>query len=506
VGSKKSTAKSKADVIVSTNPATGKPLGEVTASSPDEVRDAVARAVEVQAEWGRVPPKERGHRMLALRKCLTDRCEEIAERISNESGKTRFEAMSMEIVGLADLIGYYGKRVHKVLESKRIPLHLLKHRRSYVHYVPRGVVGIISPWNFPFMIPFGEAIMAMLAGNAVIIKPSEITPLIADLIPELVHQAGLPRDLVQIVHGRGDVGAALIDSGVHQICFTGSVATGRKVAVACGERLIPCTLELGGKAPAIVCSDADLERTAQALVWGAFANSGQVCASVERVYVDHVVHDALVGKVLRLTAKLRQGDPSSLDTDVGAICFDRQLNVAQELIEDATQAGATIECGGQAITDNGSQFFEPTVLTGVTQDMRCMREESFAPLMPIMPIRSEAEGIRLANDSTLGLLAYVFTKDREKGRRIANQIESGTVMVNDVLITYGAPETPWMGVKDSGIGRVHSDAGLRDFCQARHVNHDHFITLPRELWWYPYTEKAYNLTLRALRLFFGGRG
>ena len=491
--------------LVSTNPATGERLGDVAIATPADVTAAVQRAQEAQKSWGRVPIQERGKRVMRLQGLLSDRCEDLAKKITAESGKTRYESITMELAGLIDLVGYFGRRAHKILAPQDIPLHLFKHRRSYVHYVPRGVVGIISPWNFPFMIPFGEAIMAMLAGNAVVIKPSEITPLIANTIVDMVHEAKLPQDLVQVIHGRGEVGAALIQSDVNYVCFTGSVATGRRVAAACGERLIPCTLELGGKAPAVVCADADLDRTAQALVWGAFANSGQVCASVERVYADQAIHDALLSKVVRLTQRLRQGDPSQLDTDVGAICFDRQISVAQELLADAQENGATIHCGGSQTRSTIGQFFGPTVVSNVTQDMRCMREESFAPIMPIMSVRNETEAIRLANDSQLGLLAYVFTSDKAKGRRIADQIEAGTVMVNDVLVTYGAPETPWMGVKTSGLGRVHSDEGLRDLCQARHVNHDRLFSLPKELWWYPYSEKGYRRALKALRLFFGKR-
>ena len=292
--------------ISSSNPATGEILGTVTIASVEDVHSAVERARKAQQSWAKISIEERGKRVMKLQRILSDRCEEIAEKITAESGKTRYESITMELAGLIDLIGYFGRRAHKVLANQDIPLHLFKHRRSYVHYVPRGVVGIISPWNFPFMIPFGEAVMAILAGNAVVIKPSELTPLIADTIVEMVEEARLPRDLVQVVHGHGDVGAALIDSGVNYVCFTGSVSTGRRVAAACGERLIPCTLELGGKAPAVVCADADLNRTAQALVWGAFANSGQVCASVERVYADQAIHDALLGKIVRHTQDLRQ--------------------------------------------------------------------------------------------------------------------------------------------------------------------------------------------------------
>jgi succinate-semialdehyde dehydrogenase/glutarate-semialdehyde dehydrogenase len=362
------------------------------------------------------------------------------------------------------------------------------------------VVGIIAPWNFPFGIPVGETVMALLAGNGVVVKPSEVTPLIALKAKELYDASGLPRDLFQVVTGRGPAGAALIDSGIDYCIFTGSTATGKKVAAACGERLIPCTLELGGKAPAIVCADADLDRTARALVWGAFANQGQVCVSVERVYAHEAVHDELVERVLAQTQKIRQGDPSSTgDLDAGAMSWDRQVEIVEDRLRSAQADGAKVRAGGRR-AGPGLQF-QPTVVTDCRQEMDIMRKEIFGPVMPIMKVRDEDEAIRLANDSSLGLAAYVFTDDRQKGKRIAERIEAGTVMVNDCLLTYGAPETPWGGVKQSGIGHTHSDRGLQDLCQMRHVNYDR-LALKRELWWYPYSDKVYKTTLKVMKWIF----
>jgi len=360
---------------------------------------------------------------------------------------------------------------------------------------------VIAPWNFPFSIPMGEVAMALIAGNGVVLKPSEVTPLIALKAKELADAAGLPPDLFQVVTGRGPTGSALIDAGVQYVIFTGSVATGKKVGAACGERLIPCTLELGGKAPAIVCADADLDRTAQALAWGAFANSGQVCCSVERVYVHEAVYDDLVDRVVALARSLRQGDASTGEVDVGAMAWDRQVDTVERLVDAAVKAGAKAACGGKRVVGPG-QFYPPTVLTGVTQDMDVMRKEIFGPVMPIMKVSSEDEAVRLANDSHLGLLAYVFSRDTARARYMAEQIEAGTVMINDVLNTFGAPETPWGGVKMSGIGRTHSVIGLRDVCELRHVNYDR-VSLPRELWWYPYRDRSYKLLLGAMKALFG---
>nr|MBA3454226.1 aldehyde dehydrogenase family protein [Deltaproteobacteria bacterium] len=286
--------------------------------------------------------------------------------------------------------------------------------------------------------------------------------------------------------------------------FTGSVATGKKVAAACGERLIPCTLELGGKAPAVVCADADLDRTAQAITWGGFANSGQVCASVERVYAVDKVHDELVARIVNQARELRQGDASNGDeVDVGAMAWDQQVATVERLVDAAVAAGAKVEVGGKRGAGPG-QFFQPTVLTNCTQDMDVMRKEIFGPVLPIMRVADEDEAVRLANDSHLGLLAYVFTRDREHGKRVAEKIEAGTVMINDVLATFACPETPWGGVKNSGIGRTHSAHGLRDLCETRHVNHDR-ISLPREVWWYPYKPGTFRALLRGAKLLFGKR-
>jgi succinate-semialdehyde dehydrogenase/glutarate-semialdehyde dehydrogenase len=432
------------------------------------------------------------------------RAEELIDVIVREAGKTRLEALGMEVIVVADLVRYFAKHAPEMLAPEPVPLHLMKHRASYLHFVPRGVVGVIAPWNFPFSIPLGETMMSLIAGNGVVLKPSEVTPLIALKAKELFDACDLPPDLFQVVTGRGAAGAALIDGGIDYCVFTGSVATGKKVAAACGERLIPCTLELGGKAPALVCGDADLDRAAQAITWGGFANAGQVCASVERVYAVDSIHDALVERVARHARDLRQGDASvSTDVDMGAMSWDQQVNNVERLVDAAVSGGAKVEAGGKRRAGRG-MFFEPTVLSNCTQDMDVMRKEIFGPVIPIMRVQNEEEAVRLANDSKLGLLAYVFTRDRERGKRLAERIEAGTVMVNDVLNTYACPETPWGGVKHSGIGRTHSVHGLRDLCETRHVNYDR-VAFGREVWWYPYRDGTFRALLRGARLLFGKR-
>jgi succinate-semialdehyde dehydrogenase/glutarate-semialdehyde dehydrogenase len=491
--------------IVSVNPATGVPLGDVPDMSVDEVRAAVAVARAAQPAWGALSVEERCRRVARFADVLLDRAEPLIELIVKEGGKTRTEALTTEVMVVADLVRYFARRAPRLLAPEPVSLHLMRHRASYLHYVPRGVVGVIAPWNFPFSIPMGEVMMALIAGNGVVLKPSEITPLIGLEARTLYLAAGLPEGLFQVVTGRGGTGAALIDAGIDYCVFTGSVATGRKVAAACGERLIPCTLELGGKAPAIVRRDADLDRAAQAIAWGGFANSGQVCCSVERVYAHADIHDALVERLVACTRALRQGDASVRDAevDVGAMTWDRQVENVERLVASAVAGGAQVACGGRRAPGPGL-FYEPTILTGCRQDMEVMRKEIFGPVIPVMRVADDDEAVALANDSHLGLNAYVFSRDVPAARRVAERLEAGTVMVNDVLHTFGCPETPWGGVKQSGIGRTHSAHGLRELCQLRHVNHDR-VALPRELWWYPYTERTYRWLLRASRLLLGRR-
>jgi len=487
--------------ITSYAPATGEALGEVPILGADDVKRAVSSAREAQKAWALLPLEERVDRVLRFRDAIVDEAESIVDLVVAECGKPRAEALTHEVMITADLATFYAKHASRILAPKEIELHLLKHRRSYVHYAPRGVVGIISPWNFPFVIPMGDVMAALIAGNAVVLKPSEVTPLIALKAKEIYDSAGLPDDLFQVVTGDGGTGAALIDAPVDKVIFTGAVSTGRIVAAACGQRLIPCTVELGGKAAAIVCDDADVERAARGIAFGGFANSGQVCISVERVYAHASVYDRLVSRTRELVQEIRQGDPTRYDVDMGAIIFPKQMEIAEALIADATDKGATLETGGSRLEGEG-QFFAPTLLSGCTQDMDVMREETFGPVVPIMRVTDEEQAIELANDSHLGLMGYVFTKDRDKGRRIAERIRAGTVMVNDVLLAYAAPEAPFGGVKDSGFGRVHGDEGLRAMCEVRHVNYDRVTVGSREPLWFPYGEKTYKATLKGLRLLF----
>lgn len=494
-----------ADTIASYEPATGQLLGTAKVSTPAQVREAVARARAAQKAWGLLPVEERGERLLRFRDALVDRAEAVIDLLSRETGKPPQEALSHELFVLADMTTWYAKNAARVLAPRELELHLLKHRRSVVQYAPRGVVGVISPWNFPLVIPFTDAVAALVTGSAVVVKPSEVTPLIALEAKKIWDSTGLPEDLLQVVVGRGDVGAALIDSGVNKIVFTGGVETGKRVAAACGAALVPCVMELGGKAPFIVCADADVERAARAIVFGGFANSGQVCISVERVLAHEAVYDRVVGRVTELVRDLRQGDGGARTVDVGAMIFAPQLDVVERHVADALSKGARVEAGGRRGPGPG-QFFEPTVLSGCRQDMTVMREEIFGPIVPIMKVASDDEAVEVANDSHLGLNAYVFTTDRDRGRRLAERIQAGSVVINDVFSNYASAEAPFGGVKQSGFGRVHGEDALRDMAEVRHVSFDRFRPPSKDPIWYPYSKKSFDWSLKGLRVLFSGRG
>jgi succinate-semialdehyde dehydrogenase/glutarate-semialdehyde dehydrogenase len=483
-------------------PGSGKLVGEVRVSTPAQVREAAAASRVAQKDWATRSYKERGQVLSRFQQLVLDRTDELADLIVRENGKTRNEALFMEVLPVADLTHYFARKAERLLQDERLPLHMFPHKKSYLRFYPRGVIGIISPWNYPFSIPAGDVVMALMAGNGAVLKPSEFTPLIAERMRSLLEEAGVPRGLVQVVQGKGDVGAELIRSGINMIVFTGSVPTGRKVNVAAAEQMIPCVLELGGKDPAIVLQDADLDTTALKVAWGAFANSGQTCASVERVYVHESIAPQLTDKLVKLAQGLRQGEPNSHDVDVGAMTTQMQVEIVKRHLDDARARGAKVLAGGEVkVSPDGGRFVQPTVLTGVTQDMAIMRDETFGPMLPIMTFRTEEEAVRLANDSPYGLSAYVFTRDKRKADYIANQLLAGTVMHNDTLYTHAAPETPWGGVKASGLGRVHGKHGLRDLCEVRHVNLERF-NFPA-FWFYPYSLKGYRLGRRVYGTLIG---
>jgi len=497
------------DVLVAYNATTGKVIGELPIADEAAVRDAVAKARAVQPGWSALTFKERGIYLLRFRDVMLKRSDDIARLISQEVGKPRIEGLLNEIMAATDFINYYVKHAEKMLADEPVPLHLLKHRKSYIHYAPLGVIGIISPWNFPFVLGLSEVVTALMAGNTIILKPSELAPQCGQIIADMFAAVDFPESVFQVIHGDGKTGAALVKSGVDKICFTGGGATARHIMRAAADNLTPVVFELGGKDPMIVCADADIERAAQAAVWGAFANCGQVCASVERVYVHKSIADAFIGRTLELTRKLRVGNAADgEDVDIGSMVHERQVQVVEQQVQDAVNKGGKILLGGRRPENNTGPYYEPTILTDVNSNMDVMREETFGPLLPITVVEDDEEAIRLANDSIFGLDAYVFSKDSKHADSIARRLEAGIVMINDVIAAYSAPETPWGGVKQSGIGRVHGGAmGLKEFCQVRHIMGERIqLPMKRELWWFPYRQWQVPLYERVIKLLFGFGG
>ncbi|HYO64339.1 MAG TPA: aldehyde dehydrogenase family protein [Pyrinomonadaceae bacterium] len=495
--------------VVSYDPATGGEVGRAPLRSAEEVRAAVARARRAQPGWAALTYAERGRVILRARALVLAEMEEIAELISRESGKPVAEAFAMELVPTLDLMRYFARETARLLKPERLDIgqYALLGRSSRVVYKPLGVVAVISPWNFPWAIPLGEVVMALAAGNAVVLKPSELTPLVGLKIGDVFRRAGLPEGLLEVVTGDGSTGAALVEAGADKIMFTGSVATGRRVAEAAGRNLTPVELELGGKDPMLVFEDADLEAAARAAVWGAFANSGQACASVERCYVQERVAPAFTARVVELTRALKQDAGTRDGADVGAMSSAQQLRTVEEHVRQAVNGGARVLAGGARPRDLGGAaggfFHEPTVLDRVDHSMSVMREETFGPVLPLMTFKTEDEAVRLANDSVFGLTASVWTRDVGRGRRVAAALEAGTVMVNEVLYTHGIAQAPWGGVKQSGMGRTHGRLGLLEMVTPQHV-HVNRLTRPFDLWWFPYTPGAGRLFRALARRFTNG--
>jgi succinate-semialdehyde dehydrogenase/glutarate-semialdehyde dehydrogenase len=482
------------------NPATLEPLGELEIESAEQVHAAVERARKAQVEWAACGFRERGHYLERASRLLAARADEVAARIAAETGKPRAELIATEILTGCDSLQFYAKRARHILADRTVPLHLLKTKKLRISHKPVGVVGIITPWNFPFILALNPTAQALIAGNAVVLKPSEVAPDSGRLVAELWAAAGLPAGVFNLVLGDGDTGAALLEAGVDKISFTGSVATGRRVAEACGRQLVPCTLELGGKDPMIVCEDADLERAARGAVYGAFCNAGQVCTSTERVYVVDRVADEFTRRVLAHTSELRQGAEG--DFDVGPMIRAEQLAVVEDHIRDATAKGARVLAGGRRNPGYAGLFFEPTVLDDVTHDMKIMREETFGPVLPIMRVRDADEALAYANDSPYGLNANVWTRNRRRGVELAKAIESGCAVVNDCMITYGVPEAPFGGIKHSGIGRVNGEQGLLAMCHTQSIVIDR-AGLRTEPFWFPHSARKAGWMKRALRLIWG---
>ncbi|MDX6602956.1 MAG: hypothetical protein QOF13_2158 [Solirubrobacterales bacterium] len=488
-----------AEAIEVKNPATGELIASVPVDSPEAVAATVARVRGNQPDWEAMGIEGRYHWLGKLRDWLLDNQDRVLETMQRETGKVHADA-STEVVYLTDLINFYGSRASRFIGEEAVRPHsaLMASKKLRVQYRPHPVVGIISPWNFPLILALGDAIPAMQAGAAVVIKPSEFTPLgLAEVVEAWKREIGGP-DVLDVVQGIGETGGALVDA-VDFIQFTGSDRTGRKVMARAAETLTPVSLELGGKDPMIVLSDADVDRAANAAAWGGMMNSGQICMSVERVYVEEPVYDEFVAKLTAEVGRLRQGADDARDPkDVGSMTSPNQTAIVEDHVDDALAAGARALTGGKRVEGPGD-YFEPTVLVDVDHSMKVMRDETFGPVVGVMKVSDTEEALRLANDSRYGLSGSVFG-EKQRAEQVARRVECGAVNVNDVLVNYLASDVPMGGWKESGIGYRHGEPGIKKYCRTESVVITRF-SAKREPTWYPYTRARRGLVSRVAQAF-----
>ena len=476
-----------AGTITVHNPADDQPIGEIPCHTPQEINDAVTRARAAQGRWALSPVSARLKILNNFQRLLCEQKNAIAATITRESGKPLAEAVATEVLVVLETVNFLLNQLPEFLRPEQVPHSspVMKLKRGWLLREPYGVIGIISPWNYPFSLASVQTLTALATGNAVVLKPSEFTPFSALEMQKLLYSAGLDCDLLQIVTGDGSAGASLLNAGINKVIFTGSVATGQKVAQAAAARLLPVVLELGGKDPMIVLDDVDINVASSAAVWGAFMNAGQTCLSIERCYVHENIYEPFLKACVEKTSKLRIGNGTGSETDIGPMIHQRQLKIVQAHVADALAAGARLLAGGNALPQLGANFFAPTVLADVDHSMRIMREETFGPVLPVCSFKTEDEAVDLANDSEFGLAASVWTSNRKRGEALARRIDAGTVMVNDAISCFGISEAPHGGIKSSGIGRTHGRFGLEEMVWPKYLDSDR---LPRikKLWWYGY--------------------
>src|SRR5215218_7547449 len=487
------------------NPATGEVIRRVPTVSPEELRRMAERGRAAQTAWEALGFEGRGRILRRAQKWVVDNAERVAQTIVAESGKTYEDALLAEVAYASNAFGFWAKHAPEYLGDERVrsanPFVL--GRKLVVRYRPYGLIGVIGPWNYPLTNSFGDCIPAMAAGNAVILKPAEATPMTSLLMAECMKECGLPEGVFQVAPGSGrEIGPELVDLA-DMIMFTGSTETGKTIMARAAQTLTPVSLELGGKDPMIVLADADLERAANAATYYSMQNGGQTCISVERVYVEAPVYHAFVGKVTEKVKALRQGAPAGPGSvDVGAVTFPRQLEIVSEHVDAAREAGATVLTGGHANQVSGGRFYEPTVLVDVDHSMACMTEETFGPTLPIMRVEDAEQAVKLANDSPYGLAASVWTRDAARGEALARRIEAGAVCVNDAQLHYLALELPMGGWKASGLGSRHGAGGIRKYTRQQSLLVTRMAP-KRDLHMFPYKAGTTGLLGRAMKLLYG---
>jgi len=477
-------------LIPSLNPATKEIIDQVKLTTQQEVMNLVDSAWKSFPAWRDQGFEKRTQIIKNAQQLLLDKSEMFARLITQEMGRPYVESLAIEVTGTVDLIGYYAKKAREFLSTRSLPLHNLffKRRKSTIHIEPLGVLGVISPWNWPLLIPVGCLVPALLAGNAVIFKHSEITPLLSIQIRELFLEAGVPDEILQIIQGYAPAGRTLINSQVEKVFFTGSTEVGQAIMSQASKSLKKVVLEMGGSDPAIVCADVDLENCSSGILWGGFNNCGQNCNSIERVYVNKNISDHFINSLLEKMDQLRIGDGMELDTDIGPLATEMQLAKIVSIVKKAEEQGARILKGGKVLNTERGFYFEPTVILWDRSLNHPIEEEIFGPIIYVTPVVDDHEAIYLANKTSFGLSGSVWTSNIRRGELIARRIESGSVMVNDSVVSFGIAEASWTGIKKSGIGWVHGKKGMDEMVNIKYICSEPQFRL-QKFWWFPYDEK-----------------
>jgi len=487
------------------NPADGSVIETVEVASPERVAEVVARVRAAQPEWEAMGFKERYRWLGRLRDWMIDNADALADLMQSETGKVRADA-ELEAPFICDAINFWGQRAAGFLADETPSSHnpMFKVKRLRITYRPNPVVGVISPWNFPLILAFDDAIPALMAGAAVVVKPSEVTPLIAmEIARAWKEEVGGP-DVIDVVNGTADTGGALIDE-VDFIQFTGSDRTGRVVMKRAADTLTPVSLELGGKDPMIVLRDANVDRAANAAAFGGLGNTGQICMAIERVYVEEPIYDEFVDKLTKRVRELRQGvDDRSFKQDVGAMTFPPQVDIVSDHVEDAREKGARITTGGQR-KDGPGNWYEPTVIADADHSMKVMVDETFGPVLGVMKVADADEAIRMANDTRYGLSASVMSRDTKHAERVARKLEVGAANIDDVLTNYFLQDLPMGGWKSSGVGFRHGEYGIKRFCRTEAIVSPRLPQGKCDPMWFPHRARDRRIVAAVFR-FINARG
>jgi len=479
----------------SIDPATGEVIGQAPVNSAADIEHIVREARLVQRRWAEKSIRERTHFLRRVRDYLARHADELSEIICRDNGKTRLDALATEIVPAAMAADYYRRKAQGFFKDRRISSGswIFAYKRTKIIRVPYGVIAIISPWNYPFVIPFSEVVMALVAGNAVVLKVASATQMVGRALEQCLAEAGLPHGLFSYVNLPGEAaGNAFFQAGIDKLFFTGSESVGKQLMAKAAPHLTPLVLELGGNDPMLVCPDADLERAACGAVWAGMHNCGQTCGGVERIYVHRSVYESFLSVLARKVRSLRVGPDNDHHVDLGAMTTLKQAQEVRRQVDAAVKSGAEVYVQSDVPDSSEGNFLPAMILTQVDHTMDIMRLETFGPVLGVMPVTDMQQAVALANDTTYGLTASVWTGNRKWGHKLAAQINAGVVMINDHLAAHGLPQVPWGGVKCSGIGRTHGEAGMAEMTQMKSIVTDYLPGQKKSLWWHPYGPSLYK--------------